>query len=58
MCNRAQLIIDLIIDYHFFQSNRNRIFLQNSNRNRNPVKKSRLTITNETIKIKFFCELF
>ncbi len=35
----------------FFQSNRdyNRAFLQNSNRNRirNPVKKSRLTITDD-----------
>ena len=43
MCNRTRLVIDLVIDYHFFQSNRNRnrAFLQNSNRNRNrnPVKK-------------------
>ena len=41
MCNRPRLVID----YPFFQSNRNRkrnrSFLQNSNRNRNPnpVKK-------------------
>jgi hypothetical protein len=43
MCNRTRLVIDLVIDCHFFQSNRNRnrAFLQNSNRNRNrnPVKK-------------------
>jgi hypothetical protein len=43
MCNRPRLLIDLVIDYDFFQSNRNRnrSFLQNSNRNRNrnPVKK-------------------
>ena len=43
MCNRPRLVIDYQIDYHFFQSNRNRnrAFLQNSNRNRNrnPVKK-------------------
>ena len=43
MCNRPRLVIDLVIDYDFFQSNRNRnrSFLQNSNRNRNrnPVKK-------------------
>jgi hypothetical protein len=43
MCNRPRLVIDLVIDYHFFQSNRNRnrAFLQksNRNRNRNPVKK-------------------
>ncbi len=43
MCNRPRLVIDLLIDYDFFQSNRNRnrSFLQNSNRNRNrnPVKK-------------------
>ena len=40
MCNRPRLIIDYQIDYHFL-SNRNRAFLQNSNRNRNrnPVKK-------------------
>jgi hypothetical protein len=42
MCNRPRLVIDLVIDYDFFQSNRNRnrSFLQNSNhtRNRNPVK--------------------
>jgi hypothetical protein len=37
MCNRPQLVIDLAIDYHYFQSNRNRAFLQNSNRNRNRV---------------------
>ncbi len=51
MCNRPRLVIDYQIDYHFFQSNRNhyRAFLQNSNRNRNrnPVKKSRLTITDD-----------
>jgi hypothetical protein len=48
MCNRTRLEIDLVIDHHFFQSNRNRnrAFLQKSNRNRNPVKKSRPTITN------------
>jgi hypothetical protein len=42
MCNRPRLVIDLVIDYDFFQSNRNRnrSFLQNSNRNRNPVKKN------------------
>ena len=44
MCNRLRLVIDLVIDYAFFQSNRNRnrSFLQNSNRNRNrnPVKKN------------------
>ena len=44
MCNRPRLVIDLVIDYHFFQSNRNRnrAFLQNSNRDRdrNPVKKN------------------
>ena len=43
MCNRPRLVIDLVIDYDFFQSNRNRnrSFLQNCNRNRNrnPVKK-------------------
>jgi hypothetical protein len=52
MCNRPRLVINLVIDYHFFQSNRNRnrAFSQNSNRNRNrnPVKKkSRLTITKD-----------
>jgi hypothetical protein len=50
MCNRPRLVIDFQIDYHFFQSNRNRnrVFLQKSNRdrNRNPGKnKSRLVIT-------------
>ncbi len=41
MCNRPLLVIDLVIDHLFFSSNRNRnrSFLQNSNRNRNPVKK-------------------
>ena len=39
MCNRSRLVIDYQIDTHFFLSNRNRAFLQNSNRNRNPVKK-------------------
>jgi len=67
MCNRPRLVIDLVIDYHFFQSNRNRnrSFLQNSNRNRNrnPIKKKlRLTITIiekfRTNKITVLCELF
>ena len=67
MCNRPRLVIDLVIDYHFFQSNRNRnrAFLQNSNRNRNrnPVKKNRvcqlqLMDNFETSKIKVLCELF
>jgi hypothetical protein len=37
MCNRPRLVIDLVIDYHFYTSNRNRnrIFFQKSNRNRN-----------------------
>jgi hypothetical protein len=48
MCNLTRLVIDLVIYYQFFQSNRNRnrAFLQNSNRNRNPLKKSRPMITN------------
>ena len=65
MCNRPRLVIDLVIDYDFFQSNRNRnrSFLQNSNRNRNPVKKNlRLTITIiekfRTNKITVLCKLF
>ena len=36
MCNRPRLVIDLVIDHLIFQSNRNRSFLQNNNRN--PVK--------------------
>jgi hypothetical protein len=37
MCNRPRLGIDYQIDYHFFQinRNRNRDFLQKSNRIRN-----------------------
>ncbi len=65
MCNRPRLVIDLVIDYDFFQSNRNRSFLQNSyrNRNRNPVKKNlrlRITIIEKfrTNKITVLCELF
>jgi hypothetical protein len=67
MCNRPRLVIDLVIDYHFFQTNRNRnrAFLQNSNlnHNRNPVKKKlvlRLQMIENfgTSKIKVLCKLF
>ena len=64
MCNRSRLVIDNQIDYHFFQSNRNRnrVFLQKSNRNRNPVKINRvwrLQLENfETSKINVLFELF
>jgi hypothetical protein len=59
MCNRPRLVID----YHFFQSNRNRVFLQKSNRNRNPVKVNRvwrlqLVENFETSKINVLFELF
>jgi len=51
MCNRPRLVIDYQIDYHFFQSNRNRnqafLYKSNRNRNRNQVKKSRLPITTD-----------
>jgi hypothetical protein len=59
MCNRPRLVID----YHFFQSyrNRNQVFLQKSNRN--PVKINRvwrlqLVENFETSKIKVLFELF
>ena len=35
MCNRPRLPIDYVIDYLFFEDNRNRHFKKKNNRNRN-----------------------